>query len=88
MASGFFETEIGRAATSFGSVWHIMSAYDSKRTMEDPAPFQRGVNSIQLFNAGTRWYVLSIMWDAERPDLPIPASMLQAAPMAKCRRSY
>jgi hypothetical protein len=88
MAGGFFESEIGRTTTSFGSVWHIMSAYDSRRALEDPAPFQRGVNSIQLFNAGTRWYILSVMWDAERPDLPIPAQMLQAPPAPRCRKSY
>jgi hypothetical protein len=88
IAGGFFESEIGRTTTSFGNVWHIMSAYDSRRTLEDPAPFQRGVNSIQLFNSGTRWYVLSIMWDAERPDLPIPAALLAAPPAATCRRSY
>jgi hypothetical protein len=88
MAGGFFESEIGRTTTSFGSVWHIMSAYDSRRTVDDPAPFQRGVNSIQLFNAGTRWYILSVMWDAERPDLSIPAQMLQAPPTPRCRKSY
>jgi hypothetical protein len=87
VASGFFESEIGRTTTSFGNVWHIMSAYDSKRTLAE-APFQRGVNSIQLFNSGTRWYVLSVMWDAERPELPIPASLLQAPPAPTCRKSY
>ncbi len=80
MANGFFETEIGRATTSFGNVWHIMSAYDSRYTLEDATPFQRGVNSMQLFNAGNRWYVVSVMWDAERPDLPVPSTLLDARP--------
>ncbi len=88
MANGFYEAEIGRTSTSFGSVWHVMSAYDSRRTLEDPKPFQRGVNSIQLFNRGDRWYVLSVMWDVERPDLPIPAELLATPPSATCRRSY
>ncbi len=87
-AGGFFESEIGRTTTSFGNVWHIMSAYDSKRTLEDTTPFQRGVNSIQLFNSGTRWYVMSVMWDAERADLSIPATLLAAPPAPSCRKSY
>ncbi len=88
MAGGFFEAEIGRTTTSFGSVWHLMSAYDSRRALSEPTPFQRGVNSIQLFNAGNRWFVLSVMWDAERVDQPIPAALLQAPPAPSCRRSY
>jgi hypothetical protein len=87
VAGGFFESEIGRTTTSFGNVWHIMSAYDSRRALGE-APFQRGVNSIQLFNSGTRWFVLSVMWDAERPDLPIPAALLQPPPSTGCRKSY
>jgi hypothetical protein len=87
-AGGFFESEIGRTTTSFGNVWHIMSAYDSKRTLEDAKPFQRGVNSIQLFNAGNRWYIMSVMWDAERADLSIPATLLATPPAPTCRKSY
>lgn len=80
MANGFYEREIGRTVESYGNVTHIMSAYDSKRTLEDAAPFQRGVNSIQLFNAGTRWYILTVMWDSERPGNEIPARFLNKKP--------
>jgi hypothetical protein len=75
-ANGFFEREIGRTREDFGHVTHIMSAYDSRNTLADPTPFQRGVNSIQLFNAGDRWYIVTVMWDSERPDNPIPARYL------------
>ena len=88
MANGFFEAEIGRTSTSFGNVWHVMSAYDSRNTLEDPKPFQRGVNSIQLFNGGDRWYILSVMWDAEREGLTIPPALLAKPPATTCRRSY
>lgn len=76
VAAGFHEREIGRTTESFGNVTHVMSAYDSRHTLADSVPFQRGVNSIQLFNAGTRWYVLSVMWDSERPGNEIPARYL------------
>lgn len=73
---GFFEREIGRTVERFGPVVHVFSAYDSKRTAADPAPFARGINSIQLLEAEGRWWVVSIFWHAERPDLPIPPQYL------------
>jgi hypothetical protein len=79
IANGFFEREIGRTTSSYGNVWHIMSAYDSRNTLESP-PFARGVNSIQLFKGPDRWYVVTIFWDSERPGNPIPAELLKRAP--------
>jgi heme-degrading monooxygenase HmoA len=75
--NGFYEHEIGRTTDEFGSVTHIFSAYESKRAASDPKPFARGINSIQLFNDGTRWYVVTIFWDSERPDNPIPDKYLK-----------
>lgn len=71
---GFFEIEIGRRMERYGRIVHLMSAYDSKRTLADPAPFMRGVNSIQLWSNGSRWFVVSILWEQETPENPIPAS--------------
>ena len=73
---GFFEREIGRKLERYGNVVHLMSAYDSKRTLSDPKPFARGVNSFQLFFDGTRWWVVTIYWEAETPGNPIPAGLL------------
>jgi hypothetical protein len=75
--SGFFEREIGRREDRFGSVVHVFSAYDSRRTAADSVPFARGINSIQLLNDGTRYWVLTIFWDSERPDNPIPTEYLR-----------
>lgn len=69
---GFFEREIGRREERFGNVLHAFSAYESKRTMDDPKPFARGINSIQLFHDGTRWWVATIMWDSERAGNEMP----------------
>ena len=74
--SGFFEREIGRKLERYGNVVHLMSAYDSKRTLNDPAPFARGVNSFQLFFDGKRWWVVTIFWEQETPENPIPAALL------------
>jgi hypothetical protein len=73
---GFFEREIGRRTEQFGAVAHVFSAYDSKRTATDSVPFARGINSIQLFSDGSRWWVVTIFWDSERPDNPIPPMYL------------
>jgi hypothetical protein len=74
---GFFEREIGRTTESFGRITHVFSAYDSKRTLADATPFARGINSIQLLDDGTRWWVVTVYWDAERPDTPIPERYLR-----------
>ena len=71
---GFFEIEIGRRMERYGRIVHLMSAYDSKRTLADPAPFMRGINSIQLWSNGSRWFVVTIFWEQETPENPIPAS--------------
>lgn len=71
--NGFFEAEIGRTVEEFGNVTHVFSAYDSRRTRADTQPFARGINSIQLYNDGTRYWIVSIFWDSERPGNPIPA---------------
>lgn len=73
---GFFEVEIGRTVEEFGNIVHAFSAYESKNTPQDPQPFARGINSIQLLRGPDRWYVLSIFWDSERADNPIPAKYL------------
>lgn len=73
---GFFERELGRKVERYGDVVHLMSAYDSKRTLADPAPFARGVNSFQLWHDGTRWYVVTIYWQAETSENPIPAEWI------------
>ena len=74
--NGFFEREIARSEARFGPVVHAFSTYDSKRNADDPEPFARGINSIQLMHDGDRWYVVTIYWAGERPDLPIPGQYL------------
>jgi hypothetical protein len=76
---GFFEHEIGRETNTFGPVTQVFSAYASRHGPDDPKPFARGINSFQLFNDGTRWYVVTIYWAEEKPGNPIPARYLHVA---------
>jgi hypothetical protein len=77
--SGFFEREIARRTDCFGNVCHVFSTYESRHASTDPKPFERGINSIQLVNDGNRWWIASVVWEAERPGKPIPAVYLPAA---------
>ncbi len=74
---GYFEREINRRVDAFGSIAQIFSTYESRRRLDDSEPYSRGINSIQLLNAGQRWWIVTVMWDHERPDsLPIPPQYL------------
>ncbi len=74
---GFFERELARRTERFGNIVHAFSTYDSKRLASDAQPFARGINSIQLWNDGQRWWVVSIFWEGERPDNQIPERYMQ-----------
>jgi hypothetical protein len=75
--NGFFEHEIARTGEIFGSIAHAFSTYESRRTAADEKPFARGINSIQLLNDGTRWWIVTVYWQAERPNSPIPTQYLK-----------
>jgi hypothetical protein len=75
--NGFFEHEIARTGETFGSITHAFSTYESRRTAADEKPFARGINSIQLLNDGTRWWVVTVYWQSERPNSPIPPQFLK-----------
>lgn len=75
-ANGFHEVEIHRVTEEYGVIAHAFSTYESRRSASDPEPFTRGINSIQLMNDGSRWWVVSIFWLGEGPDHPIPAQYL------------
>ena len=73
---GFSEREIARTSEAFGNIMQAFSTYETHRDSADARPI-RGINSIQLFNDGSRWWVVGVMWDNERPDKPIPAAFLK-----------
>lgn len=76
LENGFYESEIGRKTERYGDIVHVFSAYDSKRTLEDPEPFTRGINSFQLLNHNDRWWIVTIYWQGETEDNPIPEEYL------------
>ncbi|HKV25121.1 MAG TPA: hypothetical protein VJN93_11070 [Candidatus Acidoferrum sp.] len=72
--NGFFESPIVNRVQSFGNITQVFSSYESRHARAD-APFARGINSIQLLYDGKRWWIVSILWDEERPGNSLPADM-------------
>ncbi len=73
---GFHENEISREVDEYRYITQVFSTYQSKRT-KDGEVFARGINSIQLFNDGNRWWVVSIFWSSENEEYPIPQEYLK-----------
>ncbi len=70
--NGFFEREIARRSEQFGHIAHVWSTYESRHNADDSEPFMRGINSIQLFYDGSRWWMLTIYWQHESTEHPVP----------------
>ena len=73
--TGFSEKEIHRVTERFGNIAHVFSTYESRNTPDGPI-LQRGINSLELFWDGKRWWIANAIWDNERPDSKIPAEYL------------
>ncbi|HWA17079.1 MAG TPA: hypothetical protein VG817_11630, partial [Gemmatimonadales bacterium] len=71
---GFREHELARRTDRYGAIAQAYSSYASFKHGET-TPFSRGINSFQLFWDGTRWWIMSIVWDDERPDNPLPKDL-------------
>jgi hypothetical protein len=72
---GFFEREIHRVTSRFGNITHVFSTYESRLKADGPV-VARGVNSVELFYDGKRWWIAAATWDSERSDNPIPKELL------------
>ena len=75
--NGFYEKEIARRTEQFGNIAHVWSTYESRRDPSDPEPFMRGINSVQLFYDGRRWWIVNIYWQQESVENPIPQKYLK-----------
>ena len=77
---GFHESEVARRTDAFGHIAHVFSTYESRHAPSDPKPFARGINSFQLAFDGTRWWIVTIFWEAESETFRIPEKYLRGAP--------
>lgn len=75
LEQGFFEREIHRETRRFGPIADVFSTYAWSRSADGPVE-GRGINSLQLFHDGTRWWITAALWADEEPGTPIPPEYL------------
>jgi len=68
---GFFEVSVANRVETWDSIAHVFSTYESRHAKGEK-PFARGINSFQVMNDGTRWWILSIFWEAEDATHSLP----------------
>jgi pimeloyl-ACP methyl ester carboxylesterase len=73
----FYEAEVSRKTHSYGGIAHVFSTYEKGINTLDPQFLGRGINSLQLFHDGERWWACGITWEDEREDNPIPDQYLR-----------
>lgn len=73
---GFFENSVANRVEQWDHIAHVWSTYESRHAKGEK-PFARGINSFQLFNDGTRWWILTIYWESEDPSHPLPEKYLK-----------
>jgi hypothetical protein len=71
----FWEVEIMCKMNRFGNLIQAFSTYEA-RDKENGAPIIRGINSIQLVFKDDRWWIVTIMWENESKENPIPEEFL------------
>ena len=74
---GFLMRGISNKIEHYRDIAHVFSTYELRHKADDAQPFQRGIASFQLFNDGKRWYVITMLWEGETPENPIPAEYLK-----------
>src|SRR3989442_996487 len=72
---GFYEREIHRVTRAYGNITQVWSTYEERRAPDGPVQ-GRGINALQLFWDGKRWWVASAIWFEEDPAHPIPQEFL------------
>lgn len=75
IATGFYERELSNRTESYGTITHVFSTYETRETKSGPVT-NRGINSIQLFKAHNRYYIVSIFWCAESMGFELPSHYL------------
>ena len=71
--TGFVDKLLGCVTRQRKYIATVTCGYEGR---EGSKVTERGVDIFQLYNDGNRWWILSVVWDKEAPDNPIPAELL------------
>lgn len=72
----FYENAVANRVEQWAHMAQVFSSYESRHGKGEK-PFARGINSIQVFDDGQRWWVLSVLWESESQQSPLPEHMLR-----------
>lgn len=64
----FKEVELKRRTEQYGNLVSVFSAYE----FTTPTMVKSGINSLQLYFDGSRWWIMSIIWQESSSTLPLP----------------
>jgi len=70
-STAFYERQVKVTSETYGHFAHLWSTYEIRDTPDGPATVT-GINSVQAVNDGTRWRVLSVLWEPDSTAGPIP----------------
>jgi hypothetical protein len=73
--SGFIDRKLGCITNHFGNIASVRCGFEG---LEQSKRVERGVAFFQLYHDGIRWWILSVVWDQERPGHSIPAGLQSA----------
>lgn len=75
---GFRERELQRLVRQYGNIAQVESSYETRSGPD--SHLSRGVNYLQLYFDGKRWWVASVVWQSEDAAHPIPGDLTGATP--------
>lgn len=74
---GFREKELARKTEQWGELAQVFTSYETIEEKDNVT--RRGINSVQLMHDGTRWWIISLLFEAERPQLQLPEGLNKAS---------
>ena len=70
---GFSEEELYRITNTYGAGTQIFSTYESHYTNQNgEEDITKGINNIQLYFDGERYFIVSVFWDANAKNIEVP----------------
>lgn len=69
---GFYECEVSRVIETYDRFATVYSVVESRTSKGAESPDAIGVNSIQLYQVGGEWKILSLYYHLERDGSPVP----------------
>lgn len=74
---GFNEDELYRITNTYGAGTQIFSTYESHFTDKNgEEEITKGINNIQLYFDGERYFIVTIFWDANAKNIEVPERYL------------